>query len=81
MSSTSSQGGAPANDALLIQLVRGALGRRGFPAGSPRINVSSCERVVTLHGLASSDEERGEIEGVVRSVQGVRNVFNKLRVT
>jgi osmotically-inducible protein OsmY len=58
MPSTSSPGGAPANDALLVQVVRGALGRRGFPAGTPRINVSSCERVVTLHGLASSEEGR-----------------------
>jgi osmotically-inducible protein OsmY len=68
----------PANDALLIQLVRGALGRRS--RGVPRINVSSCSRVVTLHGTASSAEERDGIEAAVRAVPGVRDVVNKLGV-
>lgn len=54
----------PANDAQLIQLVRSALGRR------PRINVSSCSFVVTLHGIANGEEERDEIEASVRAVQG-----------
>jgi osmotically-inducible protein OsmY len=67
----------PANDALLVQLVRGALGRRGR---SPRINVSSCKLVVTLHGIASNEEEKDEIEALVRAVPGVRGVSNKLRV-
>lgn len=70
----------PANDALLIQLARGALGRRGLLRGSSRINVSSCKLVVTLHGIMSSVEERGEIEAAVRAVPGVRDVSNKLRV-
>jgi osmotically-inducible protein OsmY len=65
----------PANDALLAQLVRGALGRR------PRINVSSCSFVVTLHGAVNSAEEREGVEAVVRAVPGVRDVVNKLRVT
>jgi osmotically-inducible protein OsmY len=69
----------PANDALLVQLVRGALGRRS--GGSPRINVSSCSFVVTLHGIAGSAEERDEIEGAVRAVPGVRDVSNKMRVS
>jgi osmotically-inducible protein OsmY len=64
----------PANDAQLIQLVRSALGRR------PRINVSSCSFVVTLHGITNGEEERDEIEASVRAVQGVRDVFNKLKV-
>ena len=64
----------PANDAQLIQLVRSALGRR-----SPRINVSSCSFVVTLHGLTNGEEERDEIEASVRAVPGVRDVSNKLR--
>ncbi len=69
--------GGPANDALLVQLVRGALGRRGRSA---RINVSSCKLVVTLHGIANSAVERNEIEDLVRAVPGVRGVSNKLRV-
>jgi osmotically-inducible protein OsmY len=64
-----------ANDALLVQLVRGALGRR------PRINISSCSFVVTLHGVVGSAEERDGIEAAVRAVPGVRDVVNKLRVT
>ncbi len=65
----------PANDALLVQLVRGALGR------SPRINISSCSFVVTLHGAVRSAQERDGIEAAVRAVPGVRDVVNKLRVT
>ena len=68
----------PANDALLIQLVRGALGGRS--PGAPRINVSSCSCVVTLHGIARSAEERDGIEATVRAVPGVRDVVNKLGV-
>ena len=71
----------PANDALLVQLVRGALGKQGRSFGSPRINVSSCKLVVTLHGIANSAEEKDEIEAAVRAVPGVRDVSNKLRVT
>jgi osmotically-inducible protein OsmY len=74
-----SPGGAPANDALLVQLVRGALGRSS--RGRRRINVSSCSYVVTLHGVADSDEERSEIEATVRGVSGVRDVANRLGVT
>ncbi|HEX6711687.1 MAG TPA: hypothetical protein VF068_15255 [Rubrobacter sp.] len=44
------------NDALLVQLVRGALGRRW--RGTSGINVSSCSFVVTLHGTVGSVEER-----------------------
>jgi osmotically-inducible protein OsmY len=69
----------PANDALLIQLVRSALGRR--LRGTPRINISSCSSVVTLHGTVESAEERDRIEAAVRAVVGVENVVNKLGVT
>jgi osmotically-inducible protein OsmY len=71
--------GTPANDALLVQLVRGALGR--YQRGRPRINVSSCSCVVTLHGTASSAEERDGIEAVVWTVPRVRDVVNRLKVT
>jgi osmotically-inducible protein OsmY len=70
--------GAQANDALLVQLVRGALGRGS--RGRPRINVSSCSFVVTVHGVAHSDEQRSEIEATVRRVSGIRDVANRLRV-
>jgi hypothetical protein len=66
----------PANDALLVQLARGALGRRS--RGAPQINVSSCSCVVTLHGTVRSAEERNGIEAAVRAVPGVRDVVNRL---
>ena len=69
----------PANDALLAQLVRGALGRRW--RGTSGINVSSCSFVVTLHGTVGSVEEREDVETVVREVPGVEDVTNRLRVT
>ena len=78
MSSEASGEALPANDALLIQLVRGALGRRS--RDTPRINVSSCSSVVTLHGNVSSAEDRDAIEAAVRVVPGVRDVVNKLGV-
>jgi osmotically-inducible protein OsmY len=76
-----SPGGTPANDALLIQLVRGALGEDGRSRGTPRINVSSCKFVVTLHGTVRDEEERDRIGGMVRTVPGVRGVENRLGVT
>jgi osmotically-inducible protein OsmY len=69
----------PANDALLVQLVRTALGRRR-PRGTPRINVSSCSFVVTLHGTVRSAEERDLAEAAVRAVAGVADVVNKLEL-
>jgi osmotically-inducible protein OsmY len=71
--------GAPANHALLVQLVRGVLGRGS--RGRRRITISSCSFVVTLLGLADSDEERSEIEATVRRVSGIRDVANRVRVT
>jgi osmotically-inducible protein OsmY len=68
----------PANDALLAQLVRGALGRSG--RGTSGINVSSCSFVVTLHGSVGSVEERQEVGRVASTVPGVEAVTNKLRV-
>jgi osmotically-inducible protein OsmY len=70
-------GDSPANDALLAQLVRGALGKERV---RPRVNVSSCSSVVTLHGTVESGEEKESIEAIVRAVRGVRDVTNKLKV-
>ncbi len=70
---------APANDALLVQLVRGALGR--CSRGTPRFNVSSCSFVVTLHGVVGGAKERDGVEAAVRAVPGVRDVVNKRGAT
>ena len=77
--SESTNADPPANDALLAQLVRGALGRSG--RGTSGINVSSCSFVVTLHGSVGSIGEREEVGKLVSTVPGVENVVNKLRVT
>jgi len=69
-----------ANDALLVQLVRGSLGKDAKTRELARPNVSSCKFVVTLHGCAQGPEERDAIEEVVRRVPGVRGVVNKMGV-
>jgi osmotically-inducible protein OsmY len=71
---------APFNDAHLIQIVRGALGRNGLTRGLPRINVSSCKFVVTLHGAVPNREVREGIEITVSKLPGVLEVVNKLDV-
>ena len=68
---------SPANDAHLVQLVHGALGRDTRTRELPRINVSSCKFVVTLHG-SLSHEQRLEACEVIRSVSGVREVVCKV---
>ncbi len=70
---------APANDAHLIQLVRGALGREELLRNGPRLNVSSCGMVVSLHGFVENAAHRERAEEVTSSVRGVEGVINKLR--
>ena len=71
---------SPPNDAHLIQLVRGVLGRVERTRGMPRPNVSSCKRIVTLHGISRGPEEGRAVEEAVRRVPGVRGVVKKLAV-
>ena len=78
MDSGPAKADSPANDALLAQQVRGALGRSG--RGTSGINVSSCSFVVTLHGSVGTVEERDEVGKVASTVPGVGAVTNKLRV-
>jgi osmotically-inducible protein OsmY len=78
VTSETSRGDLPANDALLAQLVRGALGRQG--RGTSGINVSSCSFVVTLHGTVGSMGESERVEEVARAVPGVEDVTNRLKV-
>lgn len=69
---------AVANDAQLIQLVRGALGRDLVTRGLPRPNVSSCKLIISLHGSVPRGEESRLLEEAVLRVPGVRGVENKL---
>lgn len=72
---------AVANDAHLIQLVRGALGRDPRTRALPRPNISSCKLTISLHGSAPGAEESRCLEEAVLSVPGVRGVENKLVLT
>ena len=69
---------AVANDAHLIQLVRGALGRDPSVRGLPRPNISSCGLIISLHGSVRGEEEGLLFEEAVRRVPGVQGVENKL---
>ena len=69
---------AVANDAHLIQLVRGALGRDPSVRGLPRPNISSCGLIISLHGSVHGEEESVLFEEAVRRVPGVQGVENKL---
>lgn len=69
---------AAPNDAHLIQLVRGALGRDPRTHGLPRPNVSSCKLIISLHGSVPGGEESRIFEEAVLRVPGVRGVENKL---
>ena len=70
----------PANDALLVQLVRGDLGREAKDLDLSRVNISSCGFVVTLHGIVTCTEDRGVVEWVVGKTPGVAEVESKLNV-
>ncbi|WP_047866487.1 BON domain-containing protein [Rubrobacter aplysinae] len=67
----------PANDAHLVQLVRGALGRDPRTRSLPRVNVSSCKLVVTLHGSLTAEQGRA-VREVVSGVDGVEGIVCKL---
>lgn len=69
----------PSNDAHLIQLVRCAFGREELLRDGPRLNVSSCGMIVSLHGVVEDEEHRLRAEEVAASVRGVEGVINRLR--
>ena len=63
---------AVANDAHLIQLVRGALGRDPSVRGLPRPNVSSCKLIVSLHGVVPDFESGRALEEAVSRCRALR---------
>jgi osmotically-inducible protein OsmY len=77
---TADTGSVP-NDAHLIGLVRGALGRDERTRHlRPRPNVSSCGFVVALHGHVADGAEARALREVVGKVPGVEGVEDKLTV-
>ncbi|WP_415752776.1 BON domain-containing protein [Rubrobacter radiotolerans] len=62
-------------------LVRGAFGRDAVLRSLPRLNVSSCSAVISLHGTVRREDERLRVERVSRGVPGVRDVKNHLRLS
>jgi hypothetical protein len=73
-----------ANDALLVQLVRGASGRDVKVRGLSRPSLSSCKFIVTMLSspcmAAPGDRKSGMLSEAVRRVPGVRGVVNKMVV-
>jgi gas vesicle protein len=67
-----------ADDETIADRVRTALGRDEATRDLERINVSCCDGVVTLHGPHLNDEQKGQVEKVVRAVKGVQDVKNEL---
>jgi len=77
---TADPGSVP-NDAHLIGLVRGALGRdRRTRHIRPRPNVSSCGFVITLHGRVTDQADASALREVVGQVTGVEGVEDKLTI-
>ena len=48
--------------------------------GGPRVNVSSCSFVVSLHGVVADEEQKTAFGEAVRAVPGVEDVKNELRL-
>jgi osmotically-inducible protein OsmY len=70
----------PANDAQLIKAIRTVLERNERLRDGPRVNVSSCSFVVSLHGVVLDEERKTAFEEAVRVVPGVEGVKNEWRL-
>jgi gas vesicle protein len=69
-----------ADDTVITDRVRTALGQNPATSQLERINVTSADGVVTLHGPMVDEELQATIEGIVRGVKGVREVQSALLV-
>lgn len=67
-------------DDVITQRVKTELGENPRTWRIPRINVETVNRVVTLRGRVSSEEEREALEEVARSVPDVDDVINRVSV-
>jgi len=75
---TSRIGSDDADDTVIADRVRTALGHSSATHGLERLNVTCVDGVVTLHGPIVDEALQATIEGVVRGVKGVREVQSAL---
>ncbi|HVF10933.1 MAG TPA: YtxH domain-containing protein [Abditibacteriaceae bacterium] len=73
-------GGDEADDTVIADRVRTALGQDPTTRDLERLNVSCVDGVITLHGPIVDEELQTAIEAVVRGVKGVREVQSQLLV-
>ena len=69
-----------ADDTVIADRVRTALGQNPATSGLERLNVSCVDGVVTLHGPIVDEELQTAIEAIVRGVKGVREVESELLI-
>lgn len=68
------------SDAVLVQRIRSKLGPLEKRLDVPRLHVSSCDRNVSLHGVAATADDAQRLEDTVRAVAGVRELASHVRV-
>ena len=71
---------AQVKDVKIIANVKSKLAQDLQPATVTNISVNSTNGVVTLSGLAASDESKRRAEEIARNVEGVKSVNNDLQV-
>lgn len=68
------------SDAVLVQRIRSSLGPLQKRLDLPHLHVTSCDRNVTLHGVADTAAQAQQLEDAVRTVPGVRGLENRLHL-
>lgn len=68
------------SDAVLVQRIRSSLGPLQKRLDLPHLHVTSCNRNVTLHGVADTPAQAQQLEDAVRTVPGVRGLDNRLHL-
>jgi len=69
-----------ADDTVIADRVRTALGQNPATHGLERLNITCVDGVVTAHGPMVDEELQATIEGIVRGTKGVRDVQSALLV-
>lgn len=65
-------------DDVVNQRVKTELGENPKTAGIPRLNIDTYEGIVTIRGQVDNEHRARVAENVVRDIEGVREVVNKL---
>jgi len=68
------------DDDIVTQRIRTQIGENAVTRQLPRINVDTCDGVVTLRGRVDSNTQRQALEEIAESDSSVENVINKITV-